>query len=84
MSCPGEGLTRIEISTSSPPFSSVRSRRVSSTCVTASAPGGSGAPVLILTQWPGFTVFSGWPAHKLVSYLAGALSPVDHKELHQG
>jgi hypothetical protein len=35
------------------PSSASRITLVSSTCTTQSAPAGTGAPVLILTHWPG-------------------------------
>ena len=55
MSCPTEGAFNILISSSVFPSSASFTNSVSSTCTTASAPGGSGAPVLIRKQNPGIT-----------------------------
>ena len=51
MSFPGDTADCKAISSSSP-CGDFRTIFVSSTCITASQLGGTGAPVLIRTQWP--------------------------------
>ena len=68
MSCPTFGTSNISISNSSLPSSVVLISFVSSTCTTASAPDGIGAPVLIRMHDPGRTDLSGYNITVLKCY----------------